>query len=309
MKTMVMAAAIGALLAQGSTARAQEKEKMSKGSEIWAFVLNKDGTCPDLKGATATLTIRPVGGEQKSVVMTPTSYQKPEKGEKRDADKGYRKMLKDAEHMLCGEVKPMDPYWVELLVVTPAMKRHFMEGKPMKDGDDKGKGQESGGLIHTHNGPFFAIGLNEELLGGAWGQPLSFSADIQFAIGGEAKSATGFSFPLGFTNDLLGRLINDDLEGLTGQVRQGRLANLKPTGEKIVEAIESVPALSFAKDSDKDEYEKARTNALVAARQLIDTRMGEDKEIAQKCINDCTASLRELRSQAGDSQGAVLEKP
>src|SRR5258706_2102687 len=141
MRKLVMGtllAAGTAVLALGAGLRAEVAREAT--TEIRVFVLDKAGKAVDIKTWTGAVDVTPVNGTRKAFKLETATPGMKEgvkewkdeakekfggaKGEGQDRPKDA-KAMEHKDPMLCGQVKKLDDYWVEMIVV-----RHGAGKKP-----------------------------------------------------------------------------------------------------------------------------------------------------------------------------------
>ena len=258
--------------------------------EIRVFILDKAGNPIDLKNLTGAVDVTPVNGTQKSLKLEMVSPAKME-GFKEDA-KGEgqerRKAPGAKELMLCGQVKTLDDWFVEMIFVRGGMGA-------AKKGEAKPAGE---GFLHHHFAPYFEVKVDDAVVKDAKTGTVNFKATVVITMAnGDTKYVKGFDYPEGAVSDVLGRLIDKSFKE-TSKMDHEQAAML---AHKIQKTLQALPPLSFKSDGDRQEYEKACQECRTTCQQL---EQATGKDIAD-AADKCKSALKEVRSQAKDAQGAL----
>jgi len=284
--------------------------------EIRVFVLDKAGSPVNIQGWTGAVEVTPENGTAKSYKLMPAmpgqkdaskehskSTPEPERysnsqdftnrtspeadgyadGQQATQGKDWKDQGKD--RMLCGEARSLDDGWVEMIVVWPKMQQ--------------GKHAEHDGFRHDHGAGYFRAPVDEAALKDTKTNTVNFSARGTFTTpSGDTKYVKGFTYPAGMIDGSLGHLIDKDFKD-TSKFDHDQAARI---ARRVNWALEGLPALAFAKDGDRQEYEKAKADCK-ACSQRLEQATGKD---ISKAADDCKSALKEVRSQAGDAQGAMM---
>jgi hypothetical protein len=293
---------LGALLSAGAAALflgsgLSAMVARDTGEEIRVFVLDKGGNAVDVGNWTGAIDVTPANGSRKAFRLEPrTPGQKegskdpkagaPEKfggakGEGQERAKGAdAKKMAPKDLMLCGQVKKLDDWWVEMVVVR------------------KGEGTSGAGFMHDHHGPYFKAAVDEASLKDSKAGVVNFKATLVFTMpNGDTKYVKGFEYPEGLTEDVLGRLIDKEFKETSKMDHEQAVA----LSRKIEPTLQALPPLSFKSDGDRQEFDKAKQDCLASCRQLEQATGKDIGEAADKC----KSALKEVRSQAKDAQGVL----
>ncbi|MBI2932635.1 MAG: hypothetical protein HYY16_13385 [Planctomycetes bacterium] len=287
--------------------------------EARVFLLDKSGKSVDLAGITAMLTIQPKEGEKRTIRMEitkpgplspmgsmPRSDPRAIAQEQPRSGEGAK-----LEHAVCGQVKEMDNYLVEFVVVPGGISlRDVEKGLGIERGGDRRAPEEpeamiqEHGMLHDHGGPYFRAELGREII--APNQPVNFKSDVQFTIQGETKWAKGFDYPLGLYKDVSGNLTKE-LNKVKELIQNNQWDKVIELSRKVKRSVEAFPMLWFEKDQDRTEFEKARSECVTATEQVTSAAESKNKDLLLKSIDRCKDKLDELSDQAKDAKGARLE--
>ncbi len=294
MGAVVAAGALAWVVGSGVSAQATKDAT----EEIRIFVFDKAGSGVDVKNWTGAIDVTPANGSRKAFKLEPAtpglkeSYreQKDEakekfggaKGEGQDRPKSADpKTMEHKDPMLCGQVKKLDDWWVEMVVV--------------RSGTAKGSGA---GFMHDHHGPYFRATVDDAAIKDAKTGATNFKATVVFTMpNGDTKYVKGFEYPEGVYDDVITRLIDKDFKD-TSKIDHEQATTL---ARKVQATLHALPALSFKGDSDRQEFEKAKQECMGACDRL---ELASGKEIGD-AADKCKSTLKEFRSQAKDAQGAL----
>lgn len=303
-----------ALAAIGFATQLSAQGTPESSAEIRVFVLDKMGTPVDIHGWTGAVEVTPEHGTARTIKLEPAapmstkehSKAAPEIQERYSnsqeytaradaaevaAQEGYRAEgqapAAKKDRMLCGEAKKLDDGWVEFVVVWPkAMKAKHAEG-------------EMKGFMHDHGTGYLRAALDPATVRDSKTNTINFSAKVTFTTpSGDTKYVKGFTYPTGMINGALGHLIDKDFND-TSRIDHDQAVLLS---RKVDFALHGLPALSFASDKDRLEYEKARQDCMASCKKL---EQSTGKDVAS-AADECKSALKEVRSQAGDNQGAMM---
>jgi len=293
---------LGALLGAGAAALffgagLSAKVATDASEEIRVFVLDKGGKAVDVGNWTGAIDVTPANGTRKAFRLEPrTPGQKegskepkagaPEKfggakGEGQERAKSAdAKAMGSKDLMLCGQVKKLDDWWVEMIVVRGAHPG------------------AATGFLHDHHGPYFRAAVEDASLKDSKTGVVNFKATLVFTMpNGDTKYVKGFEYPEGLTDDVLGRLIDKEFKDTSRMDHEQAVA----LSRKIEPTLQALPPLSFKTDSDRQEFEKAKEDCLSSCR-LLEQATGKDIGDA---ADKCKSALKEVRSQAKDAQGVL----
>jgi len=220
-------------------------------------------------------------------------------GAKADAQAAWQK-----DRMLCGEARKLDDGWVEMIVVWPKGMMHqgkqaLEEGKEaVQEGKDTFQGKSHDGFMHDHGAAYFKAPLDAAWVRDTKTNTVNFTARVTFTTpAGDTKYVKGFTYPAGFINGSIGHLIDKDFND-TSKFDHDQAVR---EAHKVNWCLNGLPPLSFSNDKDRQEYEKARQDAMACSKRL-EQATGKDVE---KAADECKSALKEVRSQAGDAQGVM----
>jgi proteasome lid subunit RPN8/RPN11 len=277
---------MGALLVAGAlvlmpVAGVPAEAARDSSAEIRVFVLDKSGSPVDVKNWTGAVDVMPLRGQRKAFKFDPVSS----KGE--GHKEGVKEGAKDPKDpMLCGQVKELDDWYVEMVVLRPGMPR-----------EEEGKAWDKG-FSHTHGGSCFKVTVDEAAIKDSKTGVLNFKSTVVFTLpNGDTKYVKGFAYPEGVIEDVLGRILDKDLKE-TSKMDHEQAAM---TGRKIQKVLHSLPPLSFKSAEDRQEFEKAKQECMAACHRLEQATGKEIGDAADKC----KSSLKDVRSQAKDAEGAL----
>lgn len=311
---IVAAAAGSLLLGVGAAADPVLEGK----TEIRVFVLDKSLQPVDVKNWTGAVDVTPERGQRRAFKLQPVATGSPE-GVKEGVKEGARELkegvkegakdLKGEGHqdhartagkdpMLCGQVKELDEWLVEMVVVrggTDLPSTKGDDGRGDRDPQAKSGGK---GFRHTHGGAYFKADLDEAAIKDAKTGVVKFDATVVFTLpNGDTKYVKGFEYPEGVIDDGLGRILDKDLKDPSKLDHDQAAA----AARKIQAALQALPPLSFKDAEDRQEFEKAKQECMAACHRMEQASGKEISDAADKC----KSALKELRSQAKDAQGAL----
>jgi hypothetical protein len=291
---------LGALLTAGAlmpaTAAGLSSERTADQTEIRVFVLDKTGSPVDIKNWTGAVDVMPARGQRKAFKLEPVSGKTEGMKEgAKDAYKGKEGQTKDP--MLCGQVKELDDWYVEMVVLRPGASLYRKGGEGTPGAQDEGK-TTGKGFSHTHGGSYFKANVDDQFTKDTKSGVVNFTATTAFTLpNGETKYVKGFSYPGGVIEDSLGRILDKDLKDTSKlDHEQGAMA-----ARKIQTVLQSLPPLSFKDSEDRQEFEKAKQDCMAACHRLEQASGKEISDAADKC----KSALKEVRSQAKDAEGAL----
>ena len=281
--------AMGALLVAGAVSLELGSSVLadvtSDSTEVCVFVMDKTGKPVDIQKWTGAVDVTPENGKRKAFKLEPVgpgSAEGLKEGVKegaRQAKEGVKEAVKGEESkdpMICGQVKELDDWYVELAV--------------------KGKGDK--GFAHTHGGGYFKATLDDAAVKDPKTGVINFTANVVFTLpNGDTKYVKGFEYPEGVIEDVLGRMLDKDLKKTTEMAPD----HAKMTSRKIQKVLSALPPLSFESEGDRQEFEKAKQECMAACHRL-EQATGKDLDDA---ADKCKSALKEVRSQAKDAQGAL----
>jgi len=226
----------------------------------------------------------------------------PKSGAKEGAKEGYRDekdrtWAEGKDPMLCGQVKELDDWYVEMVVLRPgAPYRKGGEGTPgAREDDAKAWGK---GFSHTHGSGFFKANADEATIKDTKTGVVNFKATVVFTLpNGDTKYVKGFAYPEGVIEDVLGRILDKDLKD-TSKLDHEQAAM---AARKTQRVLHSLPQLSFKDAEDRQEFEKAKQECMAACHRM---EQATGKDIAD-AADKCKSALKDVRSQAKDAQGAL----
>jgi hypothetical protein len=302
--TLALVGAAG--LYVGAKVLQQDPATPASGWEVWVFVLDKtSGKSVDLTDWNAELEIEPRGGKEQKVPMEKsTAGGKPaDPGAKPEDRKVEPKPAMGSKPLVCAQVKDMDRYYVELAVVNPAWMHKGMFPGGKKD-VVQGNGEQHKGYFHDHGGAYFKASLPRTWWGEAKPGALAFEADVHFTYGTEKKSVKGFSYPFGLYKDVLQKVMDEDLRQARDHVRANDPAKWKEVGERIMGKAHALPDLTFKKNEDRDEFERARRDCMAACQRIMNATT---KEQATEAIDQCKDKCDDYQDEAQDAEGVNWE--
>jgi hypothetical protein len=275
--------AMGALLLAGAMSlelgSAAAAEVTGDSTEVRVFVLEKSGKPVDLSKWTGAIDVTPESGKRKAYKLEPAApLEAAKEGARIPKEPVKGEETKDP--MLCGQVKQLDDWYVELVVLRPSAHR---EGR---------------GFGHSHGAPCFKATLDDASIQDAKTGVINFSASVVFTLpNGDTKYVKGFEFPEGVIEDVLGRILDKDLKK-TSELTPDQSA---AAARKIQKVLHALPELSFDSAGDRQEFEKAKQECMAACHRLEQATGKDIGDAADKC----KSALKEVRSQAKDAQGAL----
>jgi hypothetical protein len=264
-------------------------------TEIRVFVLDKSGSPVDLKNWTGAVDVMPARGQRKAYKLEPVSGKlEGLKESAKELMEGTKEGAKDP--MLCGQVKELDDWYVEMVVLRPgATPRKGGEGTPGTPDEGKTWGK---GWSHTHGGQHFKAGVDDATTKDTKTGVVNFKATVVFTLpNGETKYVKGFSYPEGIIEDVLGRILDKDLKD-TSKLDHDQAAM---TARKTQTVLRSLPPLSFKDSEDRQEFEKSKQDCMAACHRMEQATGKDIGDAADKC----KSALKEVRSQAKDAEGAL----
>jgi hypothetical protein len=323
MRKMVMGALLVAgVISLGYRGAASADVTGDNSTEVRVFVLDKTGKPVDLKNWTGAIDVTPENGKRKAFRLEPVGPKSAEglkEGVKEGAREAKESMKGEGQSpMVCGQVKQLDDWYVELAVIRPNMGKKSSDTAPGAEGKqqpgykDEGKQQPGykdegkhegktwgeGGFSHTHDGGYFKATLDDASVTDPKHHVINFDATIVFTMpNGDTKYVKGFEYPEGVVEDVLGRILDKDLKE-TSKLDHDTAAR---TSRKIQAVLHSLPPLSFESDGDRQEFEKAKQECMAACHRMEQATGKDIGDAADKC----KSALKEVRSQAKDAQGAL----
>lgn len=290
MRNMVL----GALLAAGAFSLAPaagiSADRTGDSTEFRVFVLDKTGSPVDIKNWTGAVDVMPARGQRKAFKLEPVSG-------KMEGKEGAKEGAKDQKDpQLCGQVKELDDWYVEMVVVRPGTSyRKGGEGTPGAHDEGKPAGK---GWTHTHGGSYFKANVEDTTTKDSKTGVVNFNATVAFTLpNGDTKYVKGFSYPQGVIEDVFGRILDKDLKD-TEKLDHEQAAQ---SGRKIQTVLHSLPQLSFKDSEDRQEFEKAKQDCMAACHRM---EQATGKDIAD-AADKCKSALKQVRSQAKDAEGAL----
>lgn len=260
--------------------------------EVRVFVLDKEGKPVDIGAWSATLALKPKDGTERTVTLEKVGAAKPAGGESKPGEKAP----------VCAQVKAMDRYNVELVVLGPAA--------PMaRAGDTAPRGEparpEAQDYRHTHGAGYFKTSL-QPFLGDFRHKAVQFTADVTFSHEGRRSTVSGFSYPHGLYQDVLQKVMDEHLKKARDAVRARDQAQWQRWGKDIMATIHALPSLAFENVEDRSEFEKARQECMAACQALQNAASPEQ---ASEAIDRCADTCDDVQDQAQDALGVPLEAP
>ena len=271
-------------------------------TEVRVFVLDKTGKPVDIKNWTGAIDVTPENGKRKAFKLEPVGPKSAE-GVKEGVKEGSRDLKESMKGegqspMICGQVKQLDDWYVELAVIRPGMGKKSSDTAPGYKDEGKHEGKHEGGFGHTHDGAYFKATLDDASVTDPKNHVINFDATIVFTMpNGDTKYVKGFEYPEGVVEDVLGRILDKDLKE-TSKLDHETAAR---TSRKIQGVLHSLPPLAFQSDGDRQEYEKAKQDCMAACHRMEQATGKDIGDAADKC----KSALKEVRSQAKDAQGAL----
>ncbi|MFN3483973.1 MAG: hypothetical protein ACK44W_00575, partial [Planctomycetota bacterium] len=222
--------------------------------EIRVFVMDKEGKPVDISAWSGTLTLKPKEGTERTLTLEKIGGAKPAAPEPKAAEK----------EPVCGQVKEMDRYYVELAVLNPATPMAH-GGEPAPSAERSHPQAQS--YSHTHGGGYFKTSL-QPFLGDFRQKAVHFTADLAFIHDGRRMTVSGFSYPHGLYEDVLQKVMDEHLKKARDAVRARDQARWQQWGRDLLAIVHALPPLSFEKAQDRAECEKAREECMAACRKL-----------------------------------------
>jgi hypothetical protein len=298
---------LAGLAVLGSSTRLPAQASKEGQPEIRFFVLDKNGSPIDIKGWTGAIEVTPANGTAKTYKLEPAfpawkSKERSKADQEKNPEERYSnnsteprsaeelaqaagQLAEHKERMLCGEAKKLEDGWVEMIVVWPKMQ---ME-----------KSAEQAGFMHDHGAAYFKAPVDPVSLQDTKTNTINFTTNVAFTTPhGDTKYVKGYTYPAGMIDGAFGHLIDKDFKD-TSKFDHEQAARLS---HKVNAALNGLPALSFKKDGDRQEYEKARQDCMAACKRLEQSTGKDIGDAADACKSAC----KEVRSQAGDAQGALM---
>jgi hypothetical protein len=320
MRKMVMGALLVAGVASLGVRGAASADVTGEGTEVRVFVLDKMGKPVDIKNWTGAIDVTPENGKRKAFKLEPVSPKSAE-GLKEGVKEGARDLKESVkgegqkDPMVCGQVKQLDDWYVEVVVLRPGMgarkksestpgykdEGRKSESTPKEEGRqhaDEGKTWGEGGFRHTHDAGYFKATLDDAAVTDPKNKVINFDATVVFTMpNGDTKYVKGFEYPEGVVDDVVGRILDKDLKD-TSKLDHDQAAR---ASRKIQTVLHSIPPLSFESDGDRQEFEKAKQECMAACHRMEQATGKDIGDAADKC----KSALKEVRSQAKDAQGAL----
>ncbi|HLY73890.1 MAG TPA: hypothetical protein VKU80_07190 [Planctomycetota bacterium] len=290
-------AAAGMASAQGDLAKSSS---LTVGqTEVRVFFFDRQWMPIDVKNVTGTLDVWPKGGSKHSYPLDAAPHARVEDSLKKEDSGEHARGSGKAHGMICGEVRELDPLHVELLV-TPSGRGPTRTDK--KADSIPSKGEEAvRGLVggHDHGVSFLKVMIPDGEIEDPSTKAINFEARLNLNVSGETKTVKGFQYPYGFIENRFDRLTDYDLKDVKEEVKLDP-DRAKQVSHKIQATLSALPGLSFKKDDDRREYEKAVSECREACARM-ENAQGKELEAA---INTCRDKCKEVISQAKDAQGA-----
>jgi len=285
-------------------------------AELRFFVLDKVGTPVDIHRWTGLVEVTPENGAMKTIRLEPASPSRRDTGKEhanatpeperysnseeftartetpadgsgtlaREAD-GQAERMEAKDLMLCGEARKFEDGWVEMVVVWPNQRQAHSA--------------DHNGFFHDHGARYFRAPVDLNVIQDAKTQTVNFSVKATFTTpSGDPREVKGFTYPSGMIDGALTHLIDKDFKD-TSTIDHDQAVRLS---HKVHWALEALPSLSFAKDKNRQEYEKARQDCQACATRLETAAKTE----ITKSADDCKSAIKEVRTQATDAQGALV---
>jgi hypothetical protein len=273
-------------------------------------VLDKSGAPADLRGWTGAIEVTPENGTARTYKLEPATPGKEhskansENAEERYSDNSNKdrnaeepsqkgksfhqqadgQSADKKDRMLCGEAQKMDDGWVELVVVWPNMAKE--------------KGMAHDGFKHDHGMSYFRAPVDLASIRDTKTNSVNFNAKVAFTTpNGDTKYAKGFTYPRGMVDGAVGHLLDKEFKD-TSKLDHEQASRL---ADKVQWMVGALPSLSFAKDGDRQDYEKAKQDCLASCKRMKESTGKNIGDVA----DECKSALKELRSQAHDAQGAL----
>jgi hypothetical protein len=232
------------------------------------------------------MDLAPPGGKEQTFSMTKVTTAMADPAKEKADPKAKVEPKPMTKPMVCGQVKDMDPYYVELVVVPVGMEKAAGDGE---------------GYLHTHGGPHFKAVL-------AWGwwadsktpEAIAFEADIHFAYGKDRKLVKGYSYPHGLYRDVLQKVMDEDLKQARDYVKANDAAKWKEVAERIQVKTHALPELTFKKAEDRTEFERGKADCMVACDRL---RTATTSDEALKAIDACAEKCDDYQDESQDAEG------
>jgi hypothetical protein len=316
MRNVVLVLLVAAGAAAVAIAARSPANAANEGTEeVRVFILDKAGNPVDVKNWTGAIEVTPENGTKKTTKLELVPASKME-GLKEGAKEGAKDLRDEAKEKysgakgeepqapgaqddkarmhqkdmkLCGQLQKMDDGYVEMVVARPGGMKHAKEGA--HQGSDMG-------FKHDHGASYFKANLDKAWIQNPKTGAVNFDATVVFTTpNGDTKYVKGFEYPSGMINGAITQLVDKDF-GDTSNWDHERAAMVS---HKVQATLAALPELSFKGDGDRKEYEKARQDCMEKCRQL---EQATGKNIAD-AADKCKSALKEVRSQAKDSQGAL----
>jgi len=304
---------LGALLVAGAIALAPKAgvsaDATGDTTEVRVFVLDKTGSPVDVKNWTGAIDVMPARGQRKAFKFEPVAKTEGMKEGAKEHKEHHQKEHKEGykseepsgktegkDPMLCGQVKELDDWYVEMVVLRPGAGTYRKGGEGTPGTQEEGKAWK--GFSHSHGGTYFKANVDDATTKDAKTGVVNFKATVVFTLpNGETKYVKGFSYPEGVIEDVLGRILDKDLKD-TSELDHEKAAQ---NARKIQTVLHSLPALSFKDSEDRQEFEKAKQDCLAACHRMEQATGKEISDAADKC----KSALKDVRSQAKDAEGAL----
>ncbi len=307
MKVLALTLALVGAAGLGASAPQDDPALRSSGWELRVYVLDKTTLqSVDLKDWSAELVIEPRGGKEQKVALEKAGMAKDALPRRDEKPKVEAKPAMPWKPMICGQVKDMDPYYVELAVVHAGwMEKGHKRPDAFPNGNGNDRDQE--GYHHTHGGPYFKANLPRSWWTDAKQMALAFDGDVHFTFGTEKKdkkSVKGFSYPFGLYKDVLQKVMDEDLKQARDHAKAGDAAKWKEVSERIMAKAHALPDLTFKKNEDREEFERGKRDCLAACERL---RTATTKEQATEAIDQCADKCDDYQDEAQDAEGVTWE--
>ena len=302
MRKMVMGALLVAGMVSLGWRSAASADVTGETTEVRVFVLDKMGKSVDIKNWTGAIDVTPENGKRKAFKLEPVAPKSAE-GLKEGAKEGAKDLKEFAkgegqkDPMVCGQVKQLDDWYVEMVVLRPGAGA-AKKGEQAPGAKHEGKSGSEGGFGHTHDAAYFKATLDDPSVTDPKNHVIKFDATVVFTMpNGDTKYVKGFEYPEGVVEDVLGRILDKDLKD-TSKLDHEQAA--KASG-KIQAVLSSLPPLAFESAGDRQEFEKAKQECMAACHRM---EQATGKDLAD-AADRCKSALKEVRSQAKDAHGAL----
>lgn len=271
-------------------------DERARPEEIRIFVFDKNWKPVDVNTWTGALDVTPMNGLPQAFKLdlaspSPAENAGPQHGLKGEA--GPTSMAQRESHpVLCGQIVKMEDWKVEMVVIRP---------DEAQQKNTRGKADvapDSQGFAHDHGVTYFWARIENGALTNPKSGTINFKAMVVFTMPrGETKYLKGFNYPEGVIGDVLDRFMEHSFKDTATMGHEEAIT----LAHKIRRNLNAIPPLSFKREVDREDYDRACEECRAASMHLERAEPKDVPDAAEKC----KAALKDVQAQARDSQGAL----